>query len=525
MIQTCFRRLATLVTSACLILTSAHPAAAWGGDRDEADSYTTKTPIKHVVIFFQENVSFDHYFGTYPFATNPAGESVFHARPNTPRVNNLLSGGLLDENPNSAQPFRLDPTQAVTCDQDHDYGDEQKAFDHGLMDKFPESTGTGSTASSPCPDYGHGPGIVMGYYDGNTVTALWNYAQHFAMSDNSFSTMFGPSSVGAINLIAGNTKGATVMIGSPSGNIANGATSGTIIGDPRPAGDDCDPANKTYVTINGQKNVGDLLNAKGITWGWFQGGFRPTSASGGVATCAATTINLTGPETDYVAHHEPFQYFPQTANGHHVPPGSSAMIGKSDAANHQYDLDDFWTAFYANRLPAVSYIKAKAAYDGHPGNSDPIDEQTFIVQSINTLQQSRYWKDMAIIIAYDDSDGWYDHAMDTVINQSDASDDNLTGPGACGVTPAGGIPGRCGYGPRQPLLVISPYAKDNYVDHRTTDQSSILRFVEDNWDLGRIGGGSTDEKAGSLNGLFDFHAPRHERLILDSSSGQIVSYR
>src|SRR5882672_12274336 len=91
----------------------------------EEKEHKTSTPIKHVVVIFQENVSFDHYFATYPHATNPKGESPFHARKDTPRVNNLLSSGLLDDNPNSAQPFRLDPTQAVTCDQDHDYADEQ----------------------------------------------------------------------------------------------------------------------------------------------------------------------------------------------------------------------------------------------------------------------------------------------------------------------------------------------------------------------------------------------------------------
>ena len=134
MIQKYARGAAAVLTSACLVLSSAGPA--WADRRSEADSYQTTTPIKHVVVIFQENVSFDHYFATCPHATNPTGEPAFHARHDTPRVNNLLAGGLLDENPNSAQPFRLDLTQAVTCDQDHDYGDEQKAHNHGLMDKF-----------------------------------------------------------------------------------------------------------------------------------------------------------------------------------------------------------------------------------------------------------------------------------------------------------------------------------------------------------------------------------------------------
>src|SRR5215471_2686079 len=162
----------------------------------------TATPIQHLVVIFQENVSFDHYFGTYPYATNPPGQPAFHARPGTPTVNGLLNAGLLNNNPNAANPKRLDRvlSQLVTCDQDHGYKDEQTAFDHGLMDKFVETL-----AGSSCAD----KSIVMDYYDGNVVTALWNYAQHFAMSDNSFSTTFGPSTPGALNLISGQTHGTT----------------------------------------------------------------------------------------------------------------------------------------------------------------------------------------------------------------------------------------------------------------------------------------------------------------------------
>src|ERR1019366_6191209 len=98
----------------------------------------------------------------------------------------------------------------------------------------------------------------------------------------------------------------------------------------------------------------------------------------------------------------------------------------------------------------------------------------------------------AIVVAYDDSDGWYDHVMGPIINQSVSADDNLTGPGTCGSGTASTYQGRCVYGPRLPLLVVSPFAKVNYVDHTVTDQSSILRFIEDNWTLGRIGNNSMD---------------------------------
>jgi phospholipase C len=127
----------------------------------------TSTPITHLVVIFQENVSFDHYFGTYPYALNPAGEPVFKAKTNTPSVNGLTQD-LLTNNPNLANPRRLDRSQALTCDLNHDYTPEQQAFDHGLMDKFVQFT-----SSSSCTD----KNIVMDYYDGNTVTAVWNHVR------------------------------------------------------------------------------------------------------------------------------------------------------------------------------------------------------------------------------------------------------------------------------------------------------------------------------------------------------------
>jgi phospholipase C len=480
----------------------------------------TTTPIKHVVVIFQENVSFDHYFATYPnAANNSASEPAFHAASNTPSVNGL-SGPLLTNNPNSAQPFRLTRAQAVTCDQDHNYGDEQKAFDGGLMDKFVETLG--------CNQTGIGTKIVMGYYDGNTVTALWNYAQAFAMSDNSFSTTFGPSTPGVFNLIAGQTHGATVTAGSASGNVS----AGSAIGDPRPdpSLDDCTLAPpRTYITMSG-KNVGDLLNAKNITWGFFAGGFRPTSVlSNGKAICGAHHVGLPGDDAvttsgDYIPHHQGFQYYKQTSNPHHLAASSVAMIGQTDQANHQYDIQDFFTALAAGNMPAVSYLKALAYQDGHAGYSDPLDEQTFLVNTINTIMKSPFWSSTAIVLAYDDSDGWYDHQMGPIVNQSATPDDALTGTGACGTGTNSVYQGRCGYGPRMPLLVISPYAKVNYVDHTVTDQSSILKFVEDNWSLGRIGDNSTDAIAGPINGMFNFgNGGSAPAVILDPNMGTIAS--
>jgi phospholipase C len=504
------------------------------------------TPIEHLVVIFQENVSFDHYFATYPVALNPPGEPPFQATPGTPSVNGLGTlidgepdGVLLTANPNAGNPknapnainpFRLDRSQASTCDQDHNYGHEQEAFDQGLMDLFPATVG--SASCSPTSAYGKSKGLVMGYFDGNTVTALWNYAQNFAMSDNSYGTTFGPSTPGLLNLVAGNTYPATPS--APSTKVVpNNAGPGTLVGDLDPKGDVCSAG--TTVQVGGN-NIGNLLNTGGVTWGAFMGGFdltatNPNDTTGCSRSSPASASNG-GPTKDYIPHHAFFQYHAATANPQHTRPSSVAAIGTAHdgGANHQYDLHDFFDALAAGNLPAVSFLKAIAAEDGHAGYSDPLLEQSFVVKTVNALMRSPFWKSTAIVILYDDSDGWYDHQMSPIVNSSavlqagTSNSDELNAPGVCGSgTPLGGIEGRCAYGPRQPLLVISPYAKANFVDHSLTDQSSVLRFIEDNWGTGRIGGGSFDELAGSFVNLFDFDAPRafgERRLLLNPTTGE-----
>jgi phospholipase C len=487
-----------------------------------------------VVVIYSENISFDHYFATYPNTLTPPGQPRFVAAPNTPSVNGL-NPGLLNNNPNlnpangagAANPFRLNRDQALTADQNHSYGPEQASFDHGLMDLFPSKTGTAGGTPVLYPPVTNTKGMVMGYFDGNTVTAMWNYAQHYALNDNSYNSQFGPSTPGAINLISGQTNGivqATALNAPSAYEVADGQGGFTMIGDAEPLHDKCSKSTSLNVEMSG-KNVGDLLNAAGLSWGWFQGGFDLTKTNpNGTTGCYRSTVSpITGlTEGDYVAHHEPFQFYLSTRNPSHARPTGIAAIGKAgDAANHQYDIDDFFAALSAGNLPAVSFLKAPGFQNAHPGNSNPLDEQAFVVNVIDTLEQSRFWGSTAVIIAYDDSDGWYDHRMGPLVNGSFTAFDSLTGDNACGTqvatnsnpaTPrlpgpnSGGLPvnGRCGYGVRTPLLVISSWAKPNFVDHTVTDQSSILRFIEDNWKLGRIGGGSFDSLANPLNNMFDF---------------------
>jgi phospholipase C len=509
------------------------------------------TPIKHIVVIFDENVSFDHYFATYPHALNPPNETAFRAREGTPAVNGLTPP-LLNRNPNSlnvqgnqgyaVNPFRLGPAQAATADQNHGYTEEQLAYHAGLMDLFPQYTGLPAPATQkfhPTSMAGAPPeyvqqtkALVMAYFDGNTVTALWNYAQRYAMSDNSYSTTFGPSTLGAIELVSGQTNGVTDQINAVSFLANGGNGTYTEIGDADPIGDKCSSATWGQIRYTGN-NIGQMLSKQGISWGWFEAGFdlTRTNLNGTTGCLRSTTSAVTQvSSTDYIPHHEPFQYYTPTANLTHARPSSVRMIGKQDAANHQYDTDDFFAAVKAGNFPEVSFLKAPAYQDGHAGYSDPVDEQKWLVTVINFLERLPEWKDTAVIVAYDDSDGWYDHQMGPIINQSTSKADGLTASGQCGdgatALPGPGVDhaqGRCGYGPRQPLLVISPFARRNFVDHSLTDQTSILRFIEDNWLKGeRVGGGSFDAIAGSLNAMFDFAHPDPKPYILDQTTGKVL---
>ena len=553
------------------------------------DALKTATPIKHVVVIYGENVSFDHYFATYPQATNMPGEPQFVPAANTQTdINTLAAKGLTGaSNPNAGAaspnlvnatingvatqppkapgngvalsttvqplPFRLDRSQANTESQNHSYTPEQLGDDNGKMDATPLFTSAGSVLPGSTGEFAS-PAQVLGYFDGNTVTAAWNYAQNFAMSDNAWTDTFGPSTPGAIEVVSGQNNG--VVIGA---NVVNGKTASgnvipdgvggvSLIGDLDPTTDVCSIAAEK-ATSNAQtgptammssKNIGDLLNAGNITWGGFMGGFNlATVNDNGTTGCARSTWSdvLGKAVPDYVQHHAWFQYYPSTANPTHQRPSSVAVIGSTDPqfdntatpVHHQYDTDDFFAAVTAGNFPSVSFLKAPAVGDGHPGNSDPLDEQAFVTKVVNFLEQQPDWKNTAVIVAYDDSDGWYDHQRPTIVHssfdttlQTTAGNsangatfqgaDQFTAAGQCtdsGATQPNGINGgavngRCGPGTRTPFMLISPWAKKNYVDHTPISQASVVRFIEDNW-LGseRLGSASFDATAGDIRGMLN----------------------
>jgi len=504
------------------------------GHNDAALLVPTATPIKHVVVVFGENISFDHYFGTYPGTNN-----LVTPLDTTNNFAPLTGVDLLNHNPVAANaangsgavnPFLLTgPAQAFTNDMGHNYKPEQQASDNGAMDLFPEFTGTaGPPPGSPAAALTKG--LVMAYFDSGTVGEYWSIAQNFALNDNSWTTMFGPSTPGAINLISGQTNGFGATNKDPSTFSTNhvspdGNGGWTLIGDTDPLNDVCSTSTEQNQFVG--QNIGDLLNAKSLTWGWFEGGFDITATNANGTTGCNRETDPTVPfpagevSADYIPHHAPFQYYPSTANPTHARPSSAGAIGSTDVANHNYDSTDFFAALAAGNLPSVVYLKAPAFQDGHAGYSDPVDEMNFVTKVMTALQGSQEWSSTAVIFDYDDSDGWYDHQAPPIVNPSTAAIDALNGAGVCthGAQQTGPAPatpllgadghpamGRCGYGTRVPLLVASPYAKKGFVDHTLTDQTSVLKFVEDNWLAGqRIQtGGSFDTIAGSIQNMFSF---------------------
>ncbi len=282
----------------------------------------------------------------------------------------------------------------MTCDQNHGYGPEQYANNGGKNDQFVQNTDSGKCSGNLFGE----PGLVMDYYDGNTVTALWNYAQNYSLGDRSYSSVYGPSTPGALNLVSGQTHGVVSMDPASGTEHPKQTTTpdsytvqspdakgvGTVVNDPDPAYDDC--SDKDHTSTNALaamqgRNIGDVLNSKDVSWGWFQGGFRPSTPwdgqQGHYAKCDATHTNVGGAAAiDYSPHHSPFEYYKSTSNPHHLPPRNVDEIGHSGQANHNYDLTDFSAALKAGKLPAVSFLKAAEYQDGHAAYSDPIDSST-----------------------------------------------------------------------------------------------------------------------------------------------------
>ncbi len=451
------------------------------------DDQGTHSPIKHTIILFQENISFDHYFGTYGHGANgiPAGVQLTHTSSTGTKYGPY-------------SPTKLDgQTQAYTCDVDHGYADMIQMADHGLMDKYLQYgnnktvTNPSTSSSASCPTFEANPtgqALALGYYEGKAgdpaspLQNYWSLASQYTLADNFFQGVYGPSTPGAEWMVA--------------------ATNNTVH-DPNPNGDVCNdyPAGIAPQNI---PNLGAEASAKGVSWAWFQGGF---------GSCSGSATN------GYSAHHDPFQYFTSTADLTHKW-AWDPNLSYPQADRHQRDLNVFYSALARTpvngqvpELPAVSWVKAPTASDGHPAYSSPVPDDQFVGDLVNRVKSSPYWKDTAIIVAFDETGGWWDHVAPKDLGGHFATwingQPNLTG---CQY-PGDGLPcGEAGLGPRMPVLVVSPFAKKGYVDHTLMDTASLAKWVEWNHRLPALGvWGDRDLTAGSLLSAFHFGEGEQEQ--------------
>ena len=474
--------------------------------------------IKHVFIIYQENESFDHYFGTFPGADGifslPASETPGYSEP-------IIE---TDGSVKTIHPFRMDPKWFPADTDDVDHGHKPIIAKMHIVDGIPQMDRFAEGeehvhyhSGNPtlrAVQYGE---LAMGYVDGNTIPLLWRYANRFVLGDHIFQTIAGPSTPGNLSIFAGQT-GATQWMLHPEEAFTNPANKGAgvpVVDDHNPYwGSAADPTQKgkmpyssydnpnhvsqlnlTFANIayslsggkmgqlaktdrNPQGDLADTmddiryLTKKGqrqIPWRWFEEGFdkEPTDVK------SNDPVDANGTHASYITHHNGPQYFGSISNN---PAMSKNLLG----------LNDFYQSIQQRTLPSegVFYIKGGAENlmhlhpydpdpavqksivgdDDHPGYSDSQISEAMVARTINAIAKSPYWKNSVIIVAWDDSEGDYDHVAPPLIT---------TGPDGKNLSD----------GPRIPFLFISPFSRTHYVFHEIGTQVSVIKFVDQIFNL------------------------------------------
>ncbi|MBI1743937.1 acid phosphatase [Candidatus Acetothermia bacterium] len=421
---------------------------------------TALDKIKHVIVIYQENRSFDTLYGNFPGATGIANAGAAIKQVNKNNQPYVTLPQPLDPNKKpdsrfpanmSVQPFdigRFVPPDQTTGDLIHRFYQEQYQINGGKMNKFVTWSDNG--------------GLVMGYYDG-TQLPLGKLAQQYTLADNFFHAAFGGSFLNHFWLICACTPR---WPNAPADKVAQLNSNGVLVKDGTVTPDGYavntsypinqpHPANITDSTQllpqQTMPTIGDRLDEKGISWAWYSGGWNDALAG--------------KPDRLFQFHHQPFAYFAHYADG---TPGRAA---------HLKDEQDFLQALQTSGLPAVSFVKPIGRFNEHPGYANLLEGQHHVEDLVNAVKNSPYWSDTVIIITYDENGGLWDH-----------------------VSPPKGD--RWGPGTRVPTIIISPFAKKGFVDHTQYDTTSILRFIEERWNLPALG--SRDAVANDLSNAFNF---------------------
>ena len=469
------RRLASIASLACLFgLAGPRALSAQDDSARLALIAGLRAHIKHVFVIYQENRSFDSYFGTFPGADNlVSDEAQAHGfRQFDPIGNQWIS------------PFRI--VEPDLSDADHSRPALYTKADGGKMDLYVAAEEGRMLRLGATLDDAQRMGILtMAHEDCDTVPFLWKYAKTFSLYDHIFQGMYGPSTPGNIDLIAAQT-GQTQWARHPAQAVGQADTGQGV-----PVVDDLYPAFGPYhngepkakqldltfanlfLTLSGAQATGAVIDnddikediaalagsgKPAIPWGWYQEGFKDDGS---------------GTYPAYVAHHNVAQYF-------------GYVRQNAPLWNNVHDLTELLPAINLGTVPDRGVVFIKGGYhnpfgwlaanadpsvrktfqgdDDHPGYSDSHISEAMVATMVNAIARSKYWNDSAIIILWDDSEGFYDHVPPPVFEQC-----------------PDGHP--CGDGPRVPLIVISPYAKSGAIVSDPGDHASFAKFLGVLFDL------------------------------------------
>lgn len=462
--------------------------------------------IRHIVVIYAENRSFDNLYGLFPGANGIAdatpAQYIQVDRDGTPlavlppvwkRRGPDVDPAFPRNLPN--RPFRIDappidlPLSARTRDLIHEFYRNQEQIDGGRNDRFVAASDAGA--------------LTMGYYDGSKLP-MWQWAREYTLADHFFMGAFGGSYLNHMWLICACTPvdrdapqgmrarldvhgRLQVKAGSPA-SVLSGPPEllgGAVTPDgysvnttqppyqpsrvpPAPGGDPrfTDPSKHTLPPQTAT-TIGDTLSAKGISWAWYAGAWDVALRDGMQPPQAKrTVIYSTVPGApDFVPHHQPFNYFRNYA------PGTAAR------AAHLKDYREFAAGIAQGVLPQVVFYKPQGSLNQHPGYADVLSGDAHIADLVARIKASPLWASTAIIVTYDENGGFWDH-----------------------VAPPRGD--RWGPGTRIPAIVISPYARRGYVDHGYYDTTSVLKFITRRFDLAPLPG--VRPGAGDLTAAFDF---------------------
>ena len=461
--------------------------------------------IEHIVVIYQENRSFDHYFGAY---RSPHGATVNGILDADGKVDARFSGQQKD--PTGApykylpspyqlagfagarlenQPFHLTPYlppgDNVRWDPLHHFFRMFAQIDRGKMDYFVALAQTGKHAFLDNPEglsaaqmmmaESSPSAAVLGFYTRPDLPDYYRLADEYVLFDHFFQAMSGGSTCNALYLVAGRSA---VSSKAPKGKMGSLTPavfdrpydkSGILINDMPPINGptetfmgDIDlsppPDEQTY------PNIGDRLVAASQSWVWYN------EAWDSVKDWALKTafgpgdgsVVVDNPE-GYLPHHNPFQYFPNWA--------------QNVKAGRMRDSTDFLADLKSGKLPAVSFLKGTGSSDEHPANSAPRWGEQWVMGLLKALGASSLWEKTAVVITYDEGGGFWDHVA----------------------PPA---PDAYGCGTRIPALLISPWTRRGYVDHRIADTTSVLALIEARFGLAPLH--TRDAHAYNLLDGFDF---------------------